>query len=199
MKNKCLAYIRYSDYGLSKDEQLSGVSNFIEANDLKLVMKIEDQDSMEDLTRHEKFQQVLSSGLCDVVLVLRLDRLGDVSTSISETVNFINQLTEMGVRFISALDNIDSESNGGQFLKAIDKAVSSSKSIIKGERVHLALSNARMHGESVGRPKERDDLQILALRNQGLTVRQIADRLTTSVRTVSRALSENAETLDAPQ
>ncbi len=199
MKNKCLVYVRYSDYGTTKSEQLLGLNDFIKRNDLELVMTLEDQNSMEDLNKVENFKKIFASGSCNVFLIWRLDRLGSASASISESVDFINQLTEMGVRFISASDHIDSENNGGLFLKAIDHAVKSSKFVIKGERVHIALSTAKLLGEAVGRPKERDDLQILELRKDGLTARQIAEKLSTSIRSVSRALSSNAQGLDAPQ
>jgi DNA invertase Pin-like site-specific DNA recombinase len=45
------------------------------------------------------------------------------------------------------------------------------------ERVRAGLANARAKGKSLGRPKNRSaELRVVALRQQGLSLREIANR-----------------------
>ena len=49
-------------------------------------------------------------------------------------------------------------------------------------------TSAKKKGKVLGRPKERDDAQIVELHRQGLSCRAIATKLHTSPMTVSRAI-----------
>ena len=61
-------------------------------------------------------------------------------------------------------------------------------SLIK-ERVRAGLRNAKAKGKRLGRPQRRNDSQIIELRAQGKTVRQIAQSLNLSKSTVAFVVS----------
>jgi DNA invertase Pin-like site-specific DNA recombinase len=57
------------------------------------------------------------------------------------------------------------------------------------ERTIAGLVAAKRRGKILGRPKQRDDIAIAELRNQGLTIQAIANRLHISKGSVQAALS----------
>ena len=57
------------------------------------------------------------------------------------------------------------------------------------ERTIAGLAAAKRRGAVLGRPKKRNDEQIIELHKQGLSYREIASKLSISAMTVSRALN----------
>jgi DNA invertase Pin-like site-specific DNA recombinase len=67
------------------------------------------------------------------------------------------------------------------------------------ERVRAGLANARAKGRSLGRPKDRiAEMRIIALREQGLSLREIAQREARSASGVLQIL-RRAVTSGGPQ
>jgi DNA invertase Pin-like site-specific DNA recombinase len=76
----------------------------------------------------------------------------------------------------------------GEALFVIVAAISRLERDILCQRVKAGLANAKARGKILGRKKLRDDHQILALRNQGHSIRGIAKELHISAGSVQQAL-----------
>ena len=128
----------------------------------------------------------------DCILVWKLDRFG---RSLVDCLNNIQALQRYGVRFISITQNLDTdESNpASRLLLHILAACSEFERSLVKERVHAGLREAKKAGKTLGRPRRIfHRSEVHELREQGVSLRDIARRLDLSLGTVTRTL-ERAE------
>jgi DNA invertase Pin-like site-specific DNA recombinase len=110
----------------------------------------------------------------DCVLVWKYDRF---ARSLSILVAALQQFSTLGIDFISYTQNIDTTTAMGPLFYHVIGSFSEFEREMIVERVRAGLANARAKGKSLGRPKDRNaQLRILALRKQGLSLREIAHR-----------------------
>jgi DNA invertase Pin-like site-specific DNA recombinase len=82
------------------------------------------------------------------------------------------------LQFISYQENVDTSTPLGQALFTIVSAVAQLERDLIRERVSAGIRNARANGKKLGRPKSSvDRAQVLQLREQGQSLRQIATNL----------------------
>lgn len=97
--------------------------------------------------------------------------------------------------FASYPESIDTASPLGSAVFTIVSAVAQLERDIIAERVKAGLRRARQRGKRLGRPRSRVDREKLSrLRSEGLSQREMADRLGVSHATVGRALRGGSET-----
>jgi len=111
----------------------------------------------------------------DAIIVWRFDRF---ARSTKHLLLALEEFRSLGIQFISYQENIDTSSALGQALFTIVSAVAQLERDLIRERVSAGIRNARANGRKLGRPKssvERE--QILELKAQGLSLRQIAAKL----------------------
>jgi DNA invertase Pin-like site-specific DNA recombinase len=90
----------------------------------------------------------------------------------------LEEFRSLGIQFISYQENIDTSSALGQALFTIVSAVAQLERDLIRERVSAGIRNAQANGKKLGRPKSAVDReQILQLKAQGLSLRQIAAKL----------------------
>jgi DNA invertase Pin-like site-specific DNA recombinase len=109
----------------------------------------------------------------DCVIVWKYDRF---ARSLSVLVSALQQFHALGVDFISYTQNIDTTTPMGRLFYHIIGSFAEFEREIIVERVRAGLANARAKGKVLGRP-ERDPgarARIVALREQGLSLREIA-------------------------
>ena len=129
----------------------------------------------------------------DVVLVWRFDRF---ARSVKHMVTALEELRQLGIAFVSFQENIDTGSPLGSAIFTIIAAMSELERNIIVDRVRAGLRRAVAEGKQLGRPKSTaNEDQIRQLRNQGMSLRVIAQKTGASKSTVSRVLSltEKAE------
>jgi len=120
----------------------------------------------------------------DVILVWRFDRF---SRSTKHLVLALEEFKNLGIDFVSYQENIDTSSPLGAAIFTIISAVAQLERDIIAERVKAGLRRARANGSKIGRPTAKVDRdRILELRQEGLRLRQIAERLSVSKSTVAR-------------
>ncbi len=91
---------------------------------------------------------------------------------------------------MSYQENIDTSSPLGSAIFTIISAVAQLERDIIAERVKAGLRRAKENGKKLGRPKlSIDTEQIHRLREQGLSLREIAKRIGISRTTVAEILS----------
>lgn len=123
--------------------------------------------------------------LFEVVLVWKFDRFARSTKHLSFA---LDEFHSLGIDFISYHENIDTSSPMGRAMFTIISAMAQLEREIIRERVVAGISAAKKKGILFGRPKSRNDLQIIKLREQGLSFRAIAKQLGVSLGSVQAAL-----------
>jgi DNA invertase Pin-like site-specific DNA recombinase len=123
----------------------------------------------------------------DAIVVWRFDRF---ARSTKHLLMALEEFRSLGIQFISYQENIDTSSALCQALFTIVSAVAQLERDLIRERVTAGIRNARANGKKLGRPKSAVDRErILELKEQGLSLRQIAAKLGIGYGTVRARLS----------
>ncbi|MEN0130807.1 MAG: recombinase family protein [Brevundimonas sp.] len=120
----------------------------------------------------------------DTLVVWRLDRLG---STLSSVLTLLDLLVRRGVTVVSVADKFDSSAAGVRL--TIASFVELDRRLHR-ERTMSGVYAARARGRVGGRPRalsEANVERVLAMRDQGATVREIAEEVGTSRATVYRA------------
>ena len=135
----------------------------------------------------KKLMVLVRSRRVDVVIVTKMDRL---FRSLKHLVSTLDEFQSLGVVFISIYDQIDQSTASGRLMLQIIGAFSEFERALIRERTLIGLAHAKLKGKILGRPKKRDDNEILRLRKEGLSYSQIQMRLGVSRPGIWRALKE---------
>jgi DNA invertase Pin-like site-specific DNA recombinase len=122
----------------------------------------------------------------DAVLIVRLDRLG---RSTKQLLTMLEDLDRFGVTLICADQQIETKSPSGKLLFTVLGAVAELELDLIRERTKDGLSRARAQGKRIGRlPDSEATREIIRLKEQGLTIRQISERRGMSYQAVKQRL-----------
>src|ERR1700738_1696688 len=122
----------------------------------------------------------------DAIVVWRFDRF---ARSTKHLLTALEEFRSLGIQFISYQENVDTSTPLGQALFTIVSAVAQLERDLIRERVNAGIRNARANGKQLGRPKSGLDRErILQLKEQGLSLRQIAANLGVGYGTVRERL-----------
>lgn len=138
---------------------------------------------LDSLVRAARRRQV------DAVVVWRLDRLG---RSLRHLILLIDELTALGVAFVSLGEGIDTSTPAGRLQLHVLGAIAEFERERIRERVRAGIMRARKQGKRLGRPpKPLSAAQLASV--EGLSVRAAAKRLgvSKSVMWAARQASEN--------
>ncbi len=97
----------------------------------------------------------------------------------------------LGIQFVSYQENIDTSSPLGQALFTIVAAVAQLERDLIRERVSAGVRNAKANGKQLGRPRRiinKDE--IIRLKAEGTSLRQIAEKLGIGYGTVRTRLQQ---------
>jgi putative DNA-invertase from lambdoid prophage Rac len=125
----------------------------------------------------------------DVVIVWKLDRWG---RSVANCLSTIQQLTQVGIRWIALTQNLDTDESNpmSRFMLTILAAVAEFEREMIRERVRAGMKAAKHRGKICGRPKRVfDRTAVTELKAAGLSIRDIAKKLGLGKGTVARLLS----------
>lgn len=123
----------------------------------------------------------------DVLLVWRLDRLGSTMSSV---LALLELLGRRGVGVTTVAEGLDTSADGGALLGVIS-AFTELDRCLSRQRTLNGVYAARARGRVGGRPRALSPTnvdRVLMLREQGSSVREIAEQLGTSRATVYRVL-----------
>lgn len=181
-------YLRCSTQEQSTELQLRELKEYVGIRGWNNVSFYEDKASGTTNNRAElrKLLNEVQRGKIDIVLTWKLDRL---ARSLRDLINMLDLFAHLGVSLVSLKENIDMTSSTGRLLVHLIGAFAQFERDLIVQRVKAGLQNARAKGKRLGRPKKRDDAKIKALRNQGLSIRQIARELCISAASIQRALA----------
>lgn len=128
----------------------------------------------------------------DTLVVTKLDRLG---RSIAHLVQLVNTFNGEGKGLHFIHDEIDTSTSKGRFMFHIMSAVSEMERELIRERTRTGLEAARRKGRVGGRPAKLDAdgrARARQLREQGMTLNEIAGALNVSRATIIRVLQADA-------
>lgn len=129
----------------------------------------------------------------DTVLVWRLDRLGGTSTSV---LSLLEVLAKRGVAVRTVAERLDTGGPDGAVLRSAISAFTELERDLVRDRALVGVYAARSRGRNAGRPRALSDTDVqraVALRDQGASVREIAEELGTSRATIYRVLESQAD------
>ena len=122
----------------------------------------------------------------DVVFVARFDRF---ARSTKHFVLALEEFNSLGIDFISLNESIDTSTPMGRMVFTVIAAVAELERSIIRERVVMGLDRAKRQGKRLGRPKSFvSESKILRLKEEGKSLRQIADAVGVSHTKVARIL-----------
>jgi DNA invertase Pin-like site-specific DNA recombinase len=125
----------------------------------------------------------------DAVIVFRFDRF---ARSVKQLVIALEEFHSLGIDFVSHQEALDTSTPMGKAMFTIIAAMAELERSVIRERVVAGLDYARANGTKSGRPIGRPRVplhrdQVVPLRDDGLSWRQIAARLDASRSAVRRA------------
>ncbi len=128
----------------------------------------------------------------DMVLFWSLDRFS--REGVLETLQHLQKLTSNGVEWFSYREEyLRSVGVFKEAVLAILAAIAKQERVRISERVQAGLSNARAKGKKLGRPKAAVRAErVVALRDRGMSIREIAEETSVSAMTVQRILKRTA-------
>ena len=124
----------------------------------------------------------------DVVLVWRLDRWG---RSVADLVSTLQELTELGVGFVSLTEALDLTTPTGFAMAGLLAVFAQFEREILRERVRAGLDHARAQGKRLGRPPSvaHHEAAVRKLFRRGISKSEIARRLRIGRTSVRRFLA----------
>src|SRR5438876_332220 len=124
----------------------------------------------------------------DAITVWRFDRF---ARSTKHLLLALEEFRSLGIQFISYQENIETTSPLGQALFTIVSAVAQLERDLIRERVSAGIRNARACGKQLGRPRRIVNYdELLRLKREGYSLREIAKRLRVGYGTVRLRLSK---------
>jgi len=191
---RCAIYARVSTTDQGNLLQIRELKEYVESRKWELVEVYEDHmsgaktsrpglDRLINDARRRKF---------DAILVWKLDRFG---RSLVHCVGAIQELANLGVRFIAVSQGLDTDETNpaAKLLMHILAAVAQFERELIRERVAAGMRTAQAHGTKTGNPIGRprrvfDREQVLQLRGSGLSIEKVARELGIGVGTVVRVI-----------
>ncbi len=131
-------------------------------------------------------------GLFEVVVVWRFDRF---ARSVKQLVLALEEFRSLGIDFVSHQEALDSSTPIGKAMFTIIGAMAELERNIIRERVLSGMEHARRNGTKSGKPVGRpvavfDRAEVVKLRQEGLSWREIARKVRAGAATVRRAYKE---------
>ena len=172
----------------TKDQNLDMQVDALKEHGCKVIFKESVSAFAKVRPEFERMREYVHDG--DVLVVWKLDRVG---RSMKQIVDFMEELKEEGVGFVSLHDQIDTTTPMGKLVFHITAAFAEMEHDIIVERTKAGLEVARARGRVGGRarvPQERIDLAIEMYRSGKYTVKQVCERAGIGTGTLYRYLAD---------
>lgn len=183
-----ILYARCSTELQQPEVQLQSLRNHAENVEWSNMVEIVDQGysgGTDNRPGLEKLTQMVRRNSVQIVCVARLDRM---FRSLRHLLDMMQLFEEHKVKFVSIEDNIDFSTSIGKLqLQLLGAFAEFERSLIK-ERTLVGVAYAKSQGKILGRPQKKLDDQILNLRENGMSYREIEKQLGCSNSVIKRVL-----------
>jgi DNA invertase Pin-like site-specific DNA recombinase len=166
--------------GQSPEMQLRELSEYCQRRNFQVAGEYVDSGisgSKEHRPQLDRLMAACRKRKVDAVIVYRYDRF---ARSLRQLVNALEEFRALGVDFISLHEGVDTSTPNGRLVFGIFASIAEFERELIRERVRSSLANAKAKGVHLGRPKTKAQCTTEAayhLRQQGLSLRQIAKQL----------------------
>ncbi len=180
-------YIRVSSpKGQKTDSQRAELETWLKRHRYQAVQWFEDHESATTMQREafQRLQTAIFAGAITTVVVWKLDRL---ARNLKEGVNVLADWCQRGVRVIAITQQIDLSGPVGHLIASLLFGIAEIELQHTKERQTAGIALAKQRGVYKGRQQgttKAPAARARALRQQGLTVREIAKALGVKARTV---------------
>lgn len=180
MQNRTAIYIRVSTVSQNADLQNDGLQAYATRARLSITARYLDFAVSGRKQRRPQLDELMTAARnheFDCVLVWKFDRF---ARSVSHLLSALEEFNHLGIRFISVVDQIDTQSPMGKAMFTIIGAMAELESSLISERVKAGMVAARARGKKLGRPKTPSGMvvQIEQLASTtDLSINQIRQRI----------------------
>lgn len=182
---RAACYVRVSTLDQEPENQLQELRRYSEARGWTAVEYVDHgvsgtkdrRPALDTLIRDAKRRRF------DVLVCWRLDRLG---RSLKHLIVMLDELTNLGISFVSIGESIDTTSTMGRLLLGILGSFAEFERERIRERVRAGLARARAQGKRLGRPRRHPAPAAIT----GLSVRDAAAQWGVSKSTAARWMAE---------
>jgi len=189
-------YCRVSSRRQKNDSQRSEIQRWLTNHHIKAstIRWFEDHESGTSLKRpdFDRMQRALFAGEVDTVVVWKLDR---ISRRQHEGISLLADWCERGIRVVVVTQQIDLGGAVGRMVASVLFGLAEIELEYRRERQTAGIAVAKGRGVYHGREKgttKAKPARARQLRDQGLSVSEIAHALAVSDRTVFRYLAEGS-------
>lgn len=192
---RCALYARVSTAGQqSVPAQLEALRDYAQRRGWKVVDEVSDVGSgAKKRPKRDALMAAARARSIDVVAVAKLDRWG---RSLPDLVTSMQELTALGVGFVSVSDSIDLTTPSGRALAGMLSVFAAFERDVIIERVRSGMAHAKKTGKTrsgkpIGRPATAAarSIEVRALRHQGLSLPAIVAKTGLSYGSVHRLVS----------
>ncbi|HXG70368.1 MAG TPA: recombinase family protein [Gemmatimonadaceae bacterium] len=184
---RCAIYARVSTSDQHVENQLRELRQYVERRGWTAVEYVDEgvSGAKERRPALDAMLKAAKRRRFDALVVWRLDRLG---RNLRHLLLLLDDLTSLGVAFVSLNEGIDATSPAGRLQLQILGAIAEFERSRIQERVVAGLARCRARGQRLGRPEREISVEQLAS-IRGLPVRQGARQLGIPRTTLQRALA----------
>lgn len=189
-------YCRVSTRRQKNDSQRAEIQRWLTSHRIRKpsIRWYEDRESGQSLRRpaFEELQRAIFAGEVETVVVWKLDR---ISRRQHEGIGLLADWCERGIRVVVVTQQIDLGGAVGRMVASVLFGLAEIESEYRRERQAAGIAVAKRRGAYHGRQKgttKAKPSRARQLRDQGLSVAEIANALAVSDRTVFRYLAEGA-------
>jgi putative DNA-invertase from lambdoid prophage Rac len=172
--------------------QVKAMRQYARRRSWKVVKAVEDVGSgASERPQREELIKAARRRQIDAILVWRLDRWG---RSLLDLIGSLQELSTLGVGFVSLCEALDLTTPSGRALAGMLAVFAEFEREILRERVKAGIAQARARGQPHGRPPtvKARSAEIKRLFARGLSKREIAKRLKVGRTSVRRVLTQKA-------
>lgn len=188
---KCVAYFRSFEWE-NQSEIGQKVISWAQSEGFESVEILSDERGS-DSESYNFLMNNLSNWSSGTFVIPSLCHLEEVVDDLGSFLSVFQLFHFNNIHFVSLDDDLNSNEPADIFMSNLLPATARARASLKSSRIRHAQLEAKKSGHKIGAVKKRNDEQIIKLRSEGLTIKQIAERLGISTWPVQEALKEFRE------
>lgn len=173
------------------DMQIAAIKKYVQAREWCTEIEIAETGSgVKERSKRDELLNQARRRQIDVIIVWKLDRWG---RSVNDLFHTLNELSGLGVGFISLTEALDLTTATGRAMAGLLSIFAEFEREILRERVKAGIAHARSKGKSHGRPgtAKKQSGEILDMFNKNLSQSEISRKLGIGRTSVRRIIHEN--------
>lgn len=170
--------------------QMRTIRKYVKQRNWKIVFEVQDVGSgVSDRKKRQELLLAARKRELDAIVVWKLDRWG---RSLSDLIGTLDELTELGVAFISITEAVDLSTPMGRAIAGMLSVFANFERSMLSERIKAGIKHSRSKGQRHGRPKTTSKFKskVKELYKKGESQSAIARKLKISRSSVARLLGK---------